>query len=610
MILSDSNLPVLKETLYKRTSPNYEKAYKSWWTCDDDVHEHMVRLVRSIQENQNSRRADDLRHAFLYQNRQTNDVMLGTKNLLPDRYNVTYNVVKSCVDTLTSKITQNRPRPRILTEKGNYEKQDRAKKLTQYLDGILDSAGTYRQGTDCFRDSGVFGDGVIKVIMDSEKGRVRTERVLITEIIVDDLEAAYGDPRCMYQVRKVARDALMAMFPEKAREIASAHPVASKGKKQPTEMIEVIEGWHVGQEGRHVIAIAEACLLSEPWEFDCFPFAFFKYMTNLTSFYGQGIAEELMGTQIEINKILRDIQRAQHLIAVPRVLMEQNSKVNGAHLTNDIGSAIKYQGVKPDFMTPTAMNNEIYNHVKWLIQSAFEKVGVSQLSASSKKPAGLDSGRAIREYKDAETERFSATETRYREFYNDIVKLVIKFSRAMYEKDVDLKITVESRKFIQTIKWSEVDMEDDCFTSRVYSSSLFPNSPAAKLQKIEEMVRAGWMDKETAIRLMDFPDVEAWETLETADRDFMDNILNSILGKGVYIAPEPEMMLDKDIEIARKAYLEARNTGASEENLELLLRWIEAAASLLPPLPAPPPMAPGPLAAPMPVPQSGLLPQG
>jgi hypothetical protein len=576
------------------TAAHAEKPYKAWYTADEkDVHSHMIRMIKSIQELQKERRTDDVRHAFLYQNRQPNDVMFGAAaGMMPDRFHVTYNVIKSCIDTLTSKITSNRPRPRVLTEKGDYDKQTRAQRLTQYLDGVFSSSGAYERGPDIFRDGGVFGTGVGKVVADRDEGTLRIERVLISEILVDDLEAAYGNPKNMYQTRLVSRANLLEEYPDHTAAIMRCAPVSlspTKSRANVTDMIQIYEGWHLGCEeehGRHVIAIEEACLQVEEWKFRRFPFAFYRYNTNIASFYGQGIAEELLGTQLEINKLLRDIQRAMHLIAVPRVLLEQNSKVSLAHLTNGIGSVMKYQGTRPDFFTPTAMNNEVYNHVQWLIASAFEKVGVSALSVSGKKPSGLDAAVALREYRDAESERFSATDMRYRQFFNDLAGIVIEQSRDMFENNPELSVTVESRKFIETIKWSEVDMEDDKFVSRVYSSSIFPTTPAAKLQKIEEYVRQGWIDKTEGVRLMDFPDVDAWETLETADRDYVSFILASILGKGKYIPPEPEMMLDKDINIVRKAYLEALKDGAESDKLELLLRWIEAAATMLP---TPPP---------------------
>lgn len=606
------NEPV-KQSVRRRD--NNDKPYQDWWTvASDDVHSHMIQLIKTIDENQNERKYQDLRHGYLYQNRQGHDSIASYVNSSRgsvDRSAVTYNVVKSAIDTLTSKIGQNKPRPRILTEKGDYGQQQRAKNLSKYIDGVFAKTHTYRQGPQVFKDGAIFGTGALKVLINHETQQVETERVLIPEIIVDDLEGAYGDPKSMYQVRLVSRDILRQQFPNHLDKIEHAAPDEISNRKQKTvDLIKVYEGWHVGPDGKHVIAIDNCTLFAEDWGANYFPFAFFRYNTSISSFYGQGIAEELLGTQIEINKILRDIQRAQNLIAVPRIFTKSGSKVVTSHLNNEIGQIVKGLD-KPDFFTPTAMNNEIYNHVKWLIQSAFEKVGLSQLSVASKKPGGLDSGRALREFKDTESERFASTMAQYEHFFEDVACLVIDMSKNLYKRGVDSKITAESREFIETINWSDVDIEDGKFVTRVQISSLLPTSPAARIQKVEELVRAGWISRESALQLLDFPDTEAWTTLETADNEYVAKIIADILSGKKYEPPVPELLPERAINYARKVYLEAKRNGAPEERVDDILRWIEAASALMP-APAQAPVVPEsgtPTATPLPLPQTGLAPQ-
>lgn len=615
----------IKESIYTQKVGS-QKSYQTWWISSKaDVASNVNQIVTAIQMNQSERRAQDLRHVYLYQNRRTSDTTMGAPGMrgLPDAFNVTYNVVKSSVDTLSAKISTNRPRTRVMTEKGDYDKQTRAKNLTQYIGGVFDAPynKTHRQGSAAFKDGCILGTGVVKVIPDHTNGRILTERVLSTEIVVDDLEGAYGNPQSLYQIRLVSRDVLLRQFgddKENFNAIMRTPPENIRSKQSTSvDMLKVIEAWHLpsdsGEEGRHVICLLDHALADDEWKHPKFPFAFFRYQTAIASFYGQGVAEELLGAQLEINKLLRDIQRAQHLIGVPRMYKERSSKVNAANLNNGMGEIIEYTGIKPEFFTPTAMNNEIYNHVKWLIQSAYEKVGVSQLSAAGKKPAGLDSKVALREMQDIESERFTNVQDNYFAFFDEIADLIIRFSKELYESNPDLSITAQSKKFIEKIKWSEVDMDDDCFVTQVYNSSLFPTQPAAKLAKIQEYIQSGFMTKEDGIREMAYPDIESWETLETADRDYLERSINDILSRGKYRAPEPEMLLDQDVTVARKHYLEALNNEADPERLELLLRWIEAATSLMPappPAPVPAPMAPaGPLAQAAPLPVSDLVPQ-
>ena len=48
-------------------------------------------------------------------------------------------------------------------------------------------------------------------------------------------------------------------------------------------------------------------------------------------FFGQGLAEQLQGLQLEINKTLRTIQVSMHLVSVPKQLVEASSKLVSSH---------------------------------------------------------------------------------------------------------------------------------------------------------------------------------------------------------------------------------------------------------------------------------------
>ena len=133
---------IIKEKLY-RSNSDKPATSNSWWLSEEkDAYSDMIQLIKAINENQVDRKWANLRHGYLYQNRQNVQALGGhlnnmvSRSALPDRYNVTYNVVKSAIDTLTSRITSNKPRHRVLNEKGDYIKQQRAKKLTQYFDGF------------------------------------------------------------------------------------------------------------------------------------------------------------------------------------------------------------------------------------------------------------------------------------------------------------------------------------------------------------------------------------------------------------------------------------------------------------------------------------------
>lgn len=498
---------------------------------------------------------------------------------------LTYNIVKSIIDTAASKIAKNKPKPQFLTDKGDWDQQERAKKLTQYVEGVFYDTEIYGKAQRVFQDACVFGTGALKFY--KKDGRVCCERVFIDELRVDYVEGANGKPRQLHQVKYISRDLLVELYPDHKAAIYDATSGLEAGDESVDDVVKVVESWRLtttrdSKDGKHAISIDNATLFEEDYNKDYFPFTFFRWSNRVSGFFGSGIAEEVTGIQIAINKTLMNIQKAQHLVAVPRIAVDSSSKVSTHQLTNEIGSIIKYSGGSrpPVFDTPTAMNAEVYNHLKWLIQSGYELTGVSQLSAASKKPAGLDSGVALREYSDIETERFMLTGLRYEKMFLDASKIIIDMSRDMYEDDKSLSVTVPGGSFISTIKWKDVDLKDDQFIMKVFPVSLLPSTPAGKLQKVQELIQAGFIPKEQAISLLDFPDLGAYESLETANSNLIKKTITEIVSVGEYMPPEPQMNLEEAVQYAHKAYLDGRVTNLAEDKLELLLRFIDDAVRL------------------------------
>ena len=597
--------PEIKEKITKgKNAPNVRKEIlnqnpdtgdikSKWWLGDQDkAHRNVQAVVAAIEENQNFRRIQNLRYARLYANREiigfgatTFDRPL-SKDAITNR--VTYNVVKATTDTASSKIGKSKPRPLVLTSGGDFSEQQKGKKLSKYLEGVFDVANTYEIGQRVFVDACVFGTGAMKVFFDFDKGEPVTERVFIDEIIVDDAEGIHGNPRQLHQRKIISRDVLIDMFPESADKIMRADPADNSHRgtsSSSADQIEVIESWHLpsGQsagDGRHVISIDNTTLLSEEYKKDYFPFVFFRWSPSLLGFFGTGIAEELIGLQIEINKLLRNIQQAQNLAAVPRVFVESSSNVVSEHITNEIGSIIKYVGNAPVISPSPAMSSEVYAHLETLYARAFEIVGISQLSASSRKPTGLNSGVAIRESQDIESERFALVAQRYEKMFIDTAKHIIDVSRDVYEQLPDLSIKVKGKEFIETIKWKDVDLEDDKFSLRVFPTSLLPKTPAGRLQTVQELVQSGFIGKKEALSLLDFPDLEHVINLENAAIDDVNRIMEILVDEGRYIAPEPFMDLQLSLKISQNTYLQSKVKNVPEDRLDLIRRFMEDVIAL------------------------------
>lgn len=544
---------------------------------------------------------------------------LSQNNQLPlDR--PTMNVVQSCVDTLVSRLTQSRPRPVFLTDNGDYKARNLAKQLNQFVMGEFYRSKAYDLGTQALRDAAVLGTGCIKIYEGQDK-KVHLERVLFTELLVDPNDGLYGDPRQMYQLKLVDREVLIEMFPDKANDIMRAEQAypdtAGDSSKTASDQVMVIEGWHLPSgpdagDGRHTIACTNVTLLDEEYTKEKFPFVFIHYSQRLLGFFGQSLAEQLMGTQVEINKLLMTISRAINLVGVPRVFVEDGSKVVKAQLNNDVGSIVTYRGTKPVYEVAPCVPAEVYAQLQRLVDYAYQQSGISALSAASKKPAGLDSGAALREYDDLQSDRFATLSKRYDNLYVELAYQVIELAKDIAERDGTYATVYPNKNGTREVNLPEADLLNDTYIIQCFDASSLPRDPAGRLQKIIEMIQSGMVSIQEGRRMLDFPDLEQQEKLANSGEERILYILDKIVEKGEYTPPDPFMDLNLAIQISNQYYNLYMPTKLEPERAEMIRTFNSQAIALQqaaqPPMPMP---APGsaPLAVPEPLPTSPMIPQ-
>lgn len=590
-------IQVIPKVNYYKTDKT-QKTDAEWWK-KPDPYEAVVACCRAIEGRQIYRARRNVMHARMYGNQFlqqfTSNIYTSPRTIASQELRVTLNVAKACVDTAGSKIAKNRPRPLFLTARGTEGQKLRAKKLTQYMDGVFHDAKVYQTSQMAFRDAGIFGTGFVKVLSDRERKKITVERVLPDEIIVDDNESIYGTPRTLYHRRFMDRALVLALWgsedttegKELRQKIETCE--AGGGQMRPnitdqSDMLYVVEAWHLASganvgDGKHVIAISSATLVEDEYKRNYFPVLPFYWTKPVIGFYGSGIIEEIAGLQLEINKLLRDIQQGQHRVCNPQIWIENSTHVSKP-ITNEIGSINRYTGKPPTFYAPSAFSSEVYNHVWNIYKRAFEIVGISELSATLKKPAGLESRAALREYNDIETERFALTGQDWETFHMSIADMIIDESKELFESEKALSVNVPGKKFLETINWKDVDMDRDDYVMDTYPTALLPNTPSGKLDRVQDMIDMGLLDTDEAKSLLDYPDVEGVMSLETASRDALSFILDDICEKGIYHGPEQFMNLDQALKMAQYTYLRGIAEDLEDDKLELLNRFMKQTLAL------------------------------
>lgn len=531
------------------------------------------------------------------------------------RDRLTFNVVNSAIETLVSKLAKNKPRPWFLTSGGDYRQQRRAKGLTRFVDGVFYENDADAKMQTMQRDACVYGDGLIHVF--ARNGRVAWERALAVEMYADELEGYYGKPRSLHRVKDVDRAMLADQFPDHADGINTAPSAFSDSPSLPLvgDMVQVRESWHLpsgeeSEDGRHVISVEGCTLLDEEWEHNWFPFARLQFAPRLYGYWGQGAAEQLQPIQLEINKLLSTISKSMWLAGTFKIFLENGSKVVKEHLNNDIGTMITYTGTPPQYALPPVVQPEVYQQFETLCRKAYEQIGVSQLSANSQKPAGLNSGKALREYNDIESDRFLTIGQQYERASLELSRLSIETVKSIAKRGRYRVFAPEKGRALE-IDWADIRLDESDYVMKCFPVSSLPNDPAGRLQTIQEYAQAGYLTPRQAQRLLAFPDLEQEDSLASAMEDHLTSALEGMVYEGKAYQPEPYDDLAMARELALEMYARGRTNGLEEERMEMLRAFMgridEMQQAMIPPA-APVPSGASPQAVPMAPPQSDLLP--
>lgn len=620
----------------KNKQPGLSNTPYKWWDAANKSAkiEQLFSTISFLRQNQQSRYRQTALFCKMYQNYPLMGAAgvsssFSSTNALPiDR--PTLNVIQSCIDTMVSRITQSRPRPVFLTDNSDYKQRKTAKDLNDFINGEFYRCKAYDIGAEVLRDCLIMGPGVIKVVEGQDK-KVKLERRLHTEVLVDPNEALWRSPRQMYELQLIDRSVLKAMFPDKKAAIdraENAYPQTGTNTETIADMIMVAEAWRLPSgpdagDGERLIAIQtpDGELQSTPWEKNYFPFEILNYSERVLGMWGQGLAEQLMGTQAEINKLLITISKSINLVGVPRIFVEDGSKVVKAHLNNEIGSIITYRGTKPSYEVAPCMPQEVYAQLQRLVDYAFQQSGVSALAAASQKPAGLNSGEAIRNYDDLQTDRFASTVKRYDNMYVSLAYKMFDLACDIAERDDKYSTVYPNKNGTKEIDLPEMGDIKDTFVIQCFDASSLPRDPAGRLQKITEMIQSGMVDIKEGRRLLDFPDLEQIERLANSAEERMFQILDNIVEKGKYTPPDPYLNPPYAHQIAIQYYNLYVAAKLEENKAEMLRTFIIQCETLMQAAIAPQPgQAPGPqagapgqnapMAAPQPLPQSPLVPNG
>lgn len=576
----------------------------AWWKAEGQEAASLLFSEIKTITSQDSQRLHMLnRYIKLYTGRD--NVTVQTQNLIsrlkmiPDVNKVVedslrYNVVQSAINTLHSKICKRKEKVRLLTSGGSWQQQRLAQRADRMLYGAFMQARVHEVNMMQTLDSYWSGSGFSQVGHRLRGGKIELclHRIHPAEIIVDYEDSEDGSPQTLRRIRSVPVEALLNRYPDKKSQIelltVTTHFQATTYDRLSRRVL-VCEAWHLPQDdgtgGRHVLAIENAILEEEPYEEFSFPIIKQDYLWAPIGYYGIGVAELLAGHQRELDQLLAYRQGCLKRGANPRTYVDRASLVAKEQINNDINPIVEYSGTPPQQEVAPPYADQLFRDIEDIYQKAFREVGVSELAATSQKPAGLNSGRALREFSDIESERFQTAGQNRQIAHQDIgramireIKLINKIAKSNKDyRKAQRKIMAYDREFgLESFDYEELEEIGDEFMIQNHNTSMFPQKPEGQLEFAQELAQAGLISQNDALELLDFPDTSAVLTRQLASNQFPRKTIELMLDTEVFVSPDPYEDHARNFQIAQMYYNMGKLADYEETKLDLLRRYMDA----------------------------------
>ena len=470
--------------------------------------EKLIKNILEIESHQKAWRQKCRRNLILYEFTPDMDLTSQNDNTTVGFYNagntentsmIQENVIRSCIDTLGSKIASQKVTPFFNTVNGTFREIQVVKAAQQFFDILYDELNVNKVVVQAFVDSCITDRGIIYVNKDNKN----IERIQPWQFFFDPREYAYGQlTHCAFK--------------------KTDYPASLLTEKTDLQTVTLHEYWSI-KEHIHATYIEELNKVSfDKWDANILPFAILRWSNPVKASSSTCVVDLLFGIQKQINYLLSQIKDASKSSFGIKYIVPTDSDVKINRLNNSNGEVIEYtpqmtpNGVMPvQPVTPAFMDGQWFTALQQFKQDAYEMVGISQLSAMSQKPSGLNSGVGLQTMEDIESDRFETQ-------LNSVIRVYVDIAKICMEVFDPLEEVLPSSIYRGHITWKDITEARNLMSIQFSSLDKISKDPVVKQQIISQWVNSGYISRAHAMQLMEVPD-------DTRGYSLMNNSLNAVM---------------------------------------------------------------------------------
>lgn len=457
------------------------------------------------------------------------------------------NVIKSVIDSLVSKLSNQKVRPFFNPVNGLHSTRAIVKQAQQFFDIVFDKEKVQSKVAKAYRNACIFGIGYLFFNPITKTIEVPGS----WQVAIANTELGYGKPTKL-------------LIEYKNMPVTQLDQYGIKGKYQSEYVnfkiyVDILE-----KKIKCFVNSVQA--LEKKYEGEILPIVLVYHTVPVFGTKTVSIVDELDGLQTNIDLINSKISAAAQLTPGNVTYVESGSNLQAGDISNKTGKVYTvkmgpgHNNLPVVNVTPAPFDPMWNNLLDSYVKQAYEIVGISQLSAQSKKPAGLDSGVALQSLEDIESDRFQTQVDNFVHAFVDLANVIIE----VMDDDSILPKSVNTADY----SWKDIRKQKELFKVQYSAASSFSKDPSTKAQQILQWFQAGIIPMDQIGQYADTPDLERLYSDAAAISEAVDAVISNAIEKDIYDIPDYvgyQQLLQKIIVEENKLY-----SSSDEESLTKL----------------------------------------
>ena len=427
------------------------------------------------------------------------------------------NVIKSVIDSLVSKLSNQKVRPYFTPINGLFETRKVVKQAQQFFDVIYEKEHVQQKVSQAYRNACIFGIGYLFFNPFTNEIEVPGP----WQIGISNTETGYGSPT-----------KLLVEYKNLPVTLLDKYGIKGQYKSEYVNFKLLFDAI----DHKMFAYVNDVKAITKAYRSTYIPVVPVYHTKPVFGTRTVSIVDELDGIQTNIDIINAKISAAGQLTPANVTYVEAGSSLQPGDISNKTGKVYSVKMGPGHTNLPVVNVNPAPFDPMWqtmleaYVKEAYEIIGISEMSAQSQKPAGLDSGVALQTMSDIESDRFQTQVDHFVRAFVDLANLIID----VMEDGSILPKSVDRAKYT----WNDIRKQKELFQVQFSAMSILSKDPQTKLQQIMQMSQIGLITTDRIAMLLDSPDLESAYAGASAVQDAVDCVISKAITEDKYDIPD------------------------------------------------------------------------